>query len=174
MADLPSRLDLLRPHGPPPKVVSYNFAIVQSDNVLHVLRQNVVPQITLRPRLTMTNVTARDQVFIESLYIDVGTDSEPRDENQIVVGQGLDAYYFSHAHLQELQRAFMRRHHLFSIEHMYAYCEENDLDPPSNPRLDLPTMRKGKPVRVTGRMPNVPAGFTFVLSFVGDALEQPA
>jgi hypothetical protein len=171
---MPSRLDLLRPHGPPPRVVSYNFAIVQPDNDLHALRQVISPQITLRPRVVMTNVTAREQVLIEALYIDVGTDSEPHDQNQIVSDKPLDAYFWSLAHLRELQRAFMKEHRLFSVEQMYAYCDEHDLDVPDNPRLSLPTMRKGKPVRVTGRMPHVPAGFIFVLSFVGDAIEQTA
>jgi len=159
-----SRIDLLTPSALPPKIVSYAFALSQRDNDLHTLRQEISPQITpFRPRRIMTNVARRGQVVIDGLYIG--------EINQLAV-TNFDAYGWSYEYVKEVQLAFMREHHLFSHEQMYAYCEEHDIEVPDPTRVRLATIEKSTAVRLVGKFLDVPADFTFVLQVIGDAYER--
>jgi hypothetical protein len=135
------------------RVERYSFGLSGSivDGKLEI---NSSPQITIRPTRIICNIQKRGQVWISELSID--------GINQLATE--LDCFQFSQGAYEEMIQEAMREYKLSTREELYQYLDDNDIELPDPCRADLPTIKKGKSVRLVG---HGSLDYLFCISIIG-------
>jgi hypothetical protein len=113
-----------------------------------------------RARKLYTNVSGPGLATVAGIYMGGMTES-------LIVGPPIDAWEFGIHNKKEMIDHFMVEHGLTgkSERAIQRYMDLNGLSLPSVPRLDLPAVRLGESMRITGRFPA-----RFVVTLLGDAI----
>lgn len=142
-----------------------------------ILSITIAPEVTIRPTHAMTNVSDRGQVLIEQIEIG-GDPSKTSCDNflgtPLLLGP-IDAYEWTFENSERIRTDFMHHLGLTTKEELYAYCEENDTSIPNPCRVEIPILKKGTVLRLTGQAsrhsPFISLNFLFVLTLSGEVLE---
>ncbi len=107
----------------------------------------VVEPKFFRPNRFYTLSTAEGQGFIDGIYIG--------DENQLVGDTMLDSWLFSAHRVDAERKAFFEEHGLLgkSLQEVQIYLDDNELQIPDVLYLDMPSLKQGDRLKMTGSFP---------------------
>lgn len=107
-------------------------------------RSAIIEREYFRPKCLRTNVSNSGLGEIDGIYYTV---------NQLLMP--LDLWEFSYVHLDLIQTQFLEKHGLKGkpTAQIQRYLDENELSMPDLLQLELPSLKKGDRVTITGRFP---------------------
>ena len=123
-----------------------------------------------RPNRLLTNLKESGVAALKSVKVD--------GKKMLIVNpgdDGVDLYEFSLHLAEEMDREFLEKNELIgqSEEQIQDWLDDNDMGMPSSRigRLDLPTVKRGMKIEVSGTFVSVADRFTLPISICGYAEE---